>query len=285
MSCRHDLAIGTCARCYPKTGASDPGPESDYEPNLEGPETVPAGQESLTKAEPQENPNPIFELEHIAGAINYLSIKAILFGNAAAFLHGASVRPNDLDFIVPEIEQDKIDDLVSILKAQDGQRISYRNDNGYETASVCRIWIGSRKIQIDFTKKISGGMSFSEIESRATAIDFSSEKLLVASLKDVIDIKRAAGRPKDLDVMPILEKALDSAKLESDLTEKPIYIGKSNISSIIQKIGYVRPPETCMVVVHENGLILVATGGMTSPACARIFAQKCRESGMEEEPF
>jgi hypothetical protein len=40
MSCRHDKAIGTCSRCYPKTGTIDPGPESDYEPNMEGPGAV-----------------------------------------------------------------------------------------------------------------------------------------------------------------------------------------------------------------------------------------------------
>ena len=48
MSCRHDLAIGTCTRCYPSNPLGrqdkdriDPGPEDDYEPNLEGPGAVP----------------------------------------------------------------------------------------------------------------------------------------------------------------------------------------------------------------------------------------------------
>lgn len=35
MSCRHDLANGTCSRCY--AGTIDPGPEEDYGPNLDGP--------------------------------------------------------------------------------------------------------------------------------------------------------------------------------------------------------------------------------------------------------
>jgi hypothetical protein len=42
MSCRHDLANGTCARCYPNTGKIEPGPEEEYEENLEGPGAVPA---------------------------------------------------------------------------------------------------------------------------------------------------------------------------------------------------------------------------------------------------
>lgn len=49
MSCRHDLAIGTCIRCYPdnpdKRSAQDrvdPGPEEGYAPNIDGPGAVPA---------------------------------------------------------------------------------------------------------------------------------------------------------------------------------------------------------------------------------------------------
>jgi hypothetical protein len=36
MSCRHDLANGTCKRCYPTTGTIEPAPEDEYEDNLEG---------------------------------------------------------------------------------------------------------------------------------------------------------------------------------------------------------------------------------------------------------
>jgi len=40
VSCRHDMAGRTCSRCYPATGSIGPGPESDYEDNLEGPGAV-----------------------------------------------------------------------------------------------------------------------------------------------------------------------------------------------------------------------------------------------------
>jgi hypothetical protein len=40
MSCRHNLANTRCSRCYPETGSTDPGPEEDYEPNMEGPGAV-----------------------------------------------------------------------------------------------------------------------------------------------------------------------------------------------------------------------------------------------------
>ena len=51
MSCRHDLA--SCSRCYPATGKNDPGPEDDYEDNLEGPGAV-TREEYLKKVEDEE---------------------------------------------------------------------------------------------------------------------------------------------------------------------------------------------------------------------------------------
>jgi hypothetical protein len=41
MSCRHDLALGTCTSCYPTTGKIEPNPENGCEENLEGPGAAP----------------------------------------------------------------------------------------------------------------------------------------------------------------------------------------------------------------------------------------------------
>jgi hypothetical protein len=51
MSCRHDLALGTCTKCYPATGKIDPGPEEEYEENLEGPGAVTAEEHRLHSTE------------------------------------------------------------------------------------------------------------------------------------------------------------------------------------------------------------------------------------------
>lgn len=44
MSCRHDLALGTCIVCYPTTGCELP---KSFEPNLDGPGAVLATEEHL----------------------------------------------------------------------------------------------------------------------------------------------------------------------------------------------------------------------------------------------
>jgi len=59
MNCRHDLALGTCRRCYPSTGTIDPGPEEDYEPNLEGPGAIPRETEATKPAPSRLTPNGV----------------------------------------------------------------------------------------------------------------------------------------------------------------------------------------------------------------------------------
>ena len=56
--------------------------------------------------------------------------------------------------------------------------------------------------------RISGGLTFSSVRSRAQIVAVGDEKLRVAALADVIRSKQAAGRPKDRAVLPILRDTL-----------------------------------------------------------------------------
>lgn len=62
-------------------------------------------------------------------------------------------------------------------------------------------------VQIHFDR-IAGGLTFSSIRSRAQSVMVGDEKLAVAALADVIRSKRAANRPKDRAVLPILRDTM-----------------------------------------------------------------------------
>ena len=47
---------------------------------------------------------------------------------------------------------------------------------------------------------------------RATPVRFEDVRLYVASLADIIRSKKAAGRARDLAVLPLLEKAIEQAE-------------------------------------------------------------------------
>lgn len=64
-------------------------------------------------------------------------------------------------------------------------------------------------MQLDFMTKIDGIRSFSALRTRAVRVPFGSHELLVASLSDIIRSKKAADRPQDRAILPLLKKTLD----------------------------------------------------------------------------
>ena len=69
-------------------------------------------------------------------------------------------------------------------------------------------------LQLDFMGEIDGIRSFEGLRKRAHHLSFGEAGLLVAALADIIKSKKAAGRPRDKAVLPILEKLLAEAALD-----------------------------------------------------------------------
>ncbi|HEX7424558.1 MAG TPA: hypothetical protein VF311_11845, partial [Terriglobales bacterium] len=53
--------------------------------------------------------------------------------------------------------------------------------------------------------------SFEGLRKRALEVPLGDARILVAALADIIKSKKAAGRPRDLAVLPVLEKVLEEA--------------------------------------------------------------------------
>jgi hypothetical protein len=58
---------------------------------------------------------------------------------------------------------------------------------------------------------IHGVRSFEGVRDRASTIEIDGVPMRVASLADVLRSKKAAGRPRDLAVIDVLEKALEES--------------------------------------------------------------------------
>ena len=132
-----------------------------------------------------------------------------LIGNAAAALQGSPVTTLDLDFMFRKTPTN-IRKLKGV--ADDLDAVVMRPF--YPTSDMYRVVRDSEALQLDFMAKIDGIRSFERPRAGASPIDFGRHPILVASLRDVIKSKRAAGRPQDLAVIPVLEQTLD-AKEES----------------------------------------------------------------------
>jgi hypothetical protein len=135
----------------------------------------------------------------VARALRLCRLEAILIGNAAAALQGAPVTTLDIDFFFSKTPGN-IRKLRSLAKSLNAVAFTPH----YPVSGLFRIIRDDDALQLDFMTSIHGVTSFNSVRSRARSVDLGREKLLVASLSDIIASKRAAGRLRDLAVLVLL---------------------------------------------------------------------------------
>lgn len=142
-------------------------------------------------------------LVELARALRAAKLEAIVIGNSASMLNGAPVTTQDIDLIIRDTTPNrrKLARFAEEIGGNAPMRVS-------ELSEV--EWIEGRlavPVEIHYDR-ISGGLTFSSLRSRAERVAIGDEKLAVASLADVIRSKQAANRPKDRAVLPILRDTL-----------------------------------------------------------------------------
>jgi hypothetical protein len=137
-------------------------------------------------------------------AVRSVGLDAIVIGNAAAALHGVPVTTQDIDIFVRDTPRnaEKIKQLVRTLGDQ------VRAHRPFEPASKM-IRIEGLPVDIDIAFELSSHKTFESVKSRSQIITIEGTEVRIMHLRDVIEAKRAAGRPKDLAILPILEQALE----------------------------------------------------------------------------
>ena len=139
----------------------------------------------------------------LAKALRTAKLEAIVIGNSASMLNGAPVTTQDIDLLIRDtkLNRRKLARFADAIGAPGPMPVSeLRRVESIEGRLAVPI-----EIHYD---RIAGGLTFSAVRSRAQIVAVGEEKLLVASLADVIRSKQAAGRPKDRAVLPILRDTL-----------------------------------------------------------------------------
>jgi predicted nucleotidyltransferase len=146
-------------------------------------------------------------LARIAQLLERHGLDAVLIGNAAAALQGAPVTTVDFDFLFRRTPANvrKLRAIASELQAVLMKPL-------FPVSSLLRISRDDDGLQVDFMGKIDGIRSFEGLRKRALAVPLGGARILVAALADIIKSKKAAGRPRDLAVLPVLERVLEEAK-------------------------------------------------------------------------
>ncbi|MGE0813284.1 MAG: nucleotidyltransferase [Vicinamibacterales bacterium] len=145
-------------------------------------------------------------LAQIGRALDDVGLEAVLIGNAAAALQGAPVTTVDFDFLFRKTPRNlsKLKALARALRATILRPY-------YPASDLYRVVRDDDGLQLDFMGTVHGLRSFEGVRDRASVVEVGGARILVAALADIIKSKRAAGRPRDLAVLDVLEIALEEA--------------------------------------------------------------------------
>jgi len=144
-------------------------------------------------------------LNELARWFSILQIDAVMIGSAAAVIHGAPVTTLDVDFMLEQTDEN-YRKLAALAQRMDCRFVEMRLpcDN-----YMYRLQHRKRPFFVDFLFVVAGIENCEALKKNSTEIAFGEHTLTIASLQDVLASKRAAGRPKDIIAIPLLEMTLE----------------------------------------------------------------------------
>jgi hypothetical protein len=166
---------------------------------------------------PRTGGGPIsIDAEPIVAAFNRHGVRYVAIGAFAALQQGAVLPPTkDIDF-TPWAGEDNLERLSAALPDLGArirtQAVSGGLSSNYHVGLLARseIWnLVCPYGEFDLSFRPDGTDGYEDLVRDARMTRIGEQDLPVASLDDIMRSKRAAGRPKDLRVLPVLSEALD----------------------------------------------------------------------------
>ncbi len=151
--------------------------------------------------------------------LNEERVEYVVLGGFAAILRGSPITTHDLD-VVPDRHKDNLDRLgraLTRMNAQiriDGDSVPTRIDGPFlaNMPHMLNLVTDFGELDLTFTPAGNAG-SYAGWRVNATKEEVGEGLIVVvASLDDIIDSKRAANRPKDQMALPYLESLQDELR-------------------------------------------------------------------------
>jgi hypothetical protein len=167
---------------------------------------------------PSASDENVADFQGLLEALARSRVECILIGGVAARLHGSAHYTNDLDIVYSRSEEN-LQRLVQALAAcQPYLRgappgLPFRWD-----ARTLRMGLNFTLVttlgEIDLLGEATGGGTFEDLRPHAEEVAVLGHPFLCVSLPKLIAMKRAAGRPKDLERIAELEAILEERERE-----------------------------------------------------------------------
>jgi hypothetical protein len=166
------------------------------------------------------------DFDLIFSALEAENVRYLVVGGVAVVLHGVPRFTADLDLVIA-LDHDNVLATITAL-----ERLGYRPRApvaaiGLADAEVRREWIHDKDLivfafwspehpatEIDIF--VEEPFSFDDAFARATVARLDSGNVRVVSISDLLELKRRAGRPRDLDDIAALEAVVKAIAEEPD---------------------------------------------------------------------
>ncbi|HEU0251667.1 MAG TPA: hypothetical protein VFR12_01465 [Pyrinomonadaceae bacterium] len=143
-------------------------------------------------------------------------VEFIIVGGAAATAHGSARLTSDLDIVYNRTQQN-IARIVDSLKPIDpylrGAPPGLPFEWSVETVKKgLNFTLLTSLGALDLLGEIVGGGGYEQLASQTITIEIAGVECLCLNVEALIKVKRAAGRPKDLEVIAELQQIMDEAR-------------------------------------------------------------------------
>ena len=164
---------------------------------------------------PAAEPDPL----EILRVLEQHGVRYVLIGAVAARLAGAPVVTEDID-VTPATDRANLERLAAALRELDARLRSAADPDGVlfpvdaEMLASADMWtLTTTAGDLDVCFTPSGTRGYSDLRREATRERLGKGlDVIVASLRDVIRSKEAAGRDKDLAQLPLLRRTLEQIR-------------------------------------------------------------------------
>jgi hypothetical protein len=170
---------------------------------------------------PSSEPDSSLDAEQILRVLGNHDVDYVLVGGLAVQVHGHVRTTFDVD-VLPRPEHANLEHLADALNELDA-RVLNRESEGLaiDAAMLPRatLWqFETRHGAIDVIHDAPGAPAYRDLRERALEIDLGGLALAVAGRDDLISMKRASGRPVDLDDLAALTEP-EHRQREADATD------------------------------------------------------------------
>jgi hypothetical protein len=155
------------------------------------------------------------DLRRLLSTLVEHDVRFIVIGAIAAIAHGGPLITQDLD-LAPERQPENLERLAAALKRLDARLRIPGDPSGIEfpieptfLGSVDSWTLHTPSGDIDLHFAPAGTTGYGDLKRAAVSVELWDQTVLVAALPDIIRMKEAAGRPKDLAQLPALRQTLE----------------------------------------------------------------------------